>query len=219
MKDFLTQREAMVQQQLVSRGISDARVLNAFRKVPRHKFVPSTYIDEAYCDYPLPIGKGQTISQPYMVALMTECLCVKKSDRILEIGTGSGYQSAILAELAGEVYTIERIESLAHMAEENLRNVSYKNVRIKIDDGTLGWPNYAPYDGIIITAGAPRIPKSLLSQLKEGGRMVIPLGDRFSQELTIVYREKGKISKNKVCGCIFVPLIGEEGWEGNLSDR
>ncbi|PIU42362.1 MAG: protein-L-isoaspartate O-methyltransferase [Candidatus Omnitrophica bacterium CG07_land_8_20_14_0_80_42_15] len=205
-------RERMVVEQLIPRGIHSERVLSAFKKVPRHAFIPELESDNTYGDFPLPIGEGQTISQPYMVALMSELLELKKDEKVLEIGTGSGYQAAILAELAGKVYSVERFENLAKSAERILEKLGYQNIKIKIGDGTLGWDEYAPYDGIIVTAGAPEIPKSLLEQLAEGGRLIIPVGGHYSQMLTLVRNVKGKFKTLDICGCIFVPLVGKEAW-------
>ena len=210
---FKEKREKMVKEQLIRRGIHDERVLNAMRKVPRHLFVPPDLIEEAYNDYPLPIGYGQTISQPYMVALMTEALEIKENDKVLEIGTGSGYQTAILAELCKEVYTIERILPLLERAKEILRKLGYKNIHFRAGDGTLGWPENKPYDAIIVTAGAPKIPQPLLDQLAEGGRLVIPVGDRFSQELIKVTKLEGEFIRENLGGCRFVDLIGIHGWK------
>jgi len=211
--DFNEMRKQMVEEQLIPRGISDKKVLEAFRKVPRHEFVPLELRERAYGDYPLPVGNSQTISQPYMVALMTECLALKGDERVLEIGTGSGYQAAVLAEIAKEVYSVERIPKLAEDAKTNLEKAGYANCRIKVDDGTLGWQEYAPYDGIIVTAGAPGVPENLVAQLKDGGRLVIPVGSRLSQVLTIVDKSGGIAAARQVLGCIFVPLIGEDGWK------
>ncbi len=202
----------MVEEQLIPRGITDKSVLGAFRKVPRHEFVPEEYRDNTYGDYPLPIGDSQTISQPYMVALMTECLGLKGDECVLEIGTGSGYQMAILAEITKEVYSVERLEGLAASATKAMEHLGYKNFKIKIGDGTLGWGEHAPYDGIIVTAGAPGIPESLVRQLKERGRLVIPIGGQLSQVLTIVEKIGASVKTNAVCGCVFVPLVGKEGW-------
>ena len=210
--DFEEMRRAMVEEQLVGRGISDERVLKAFRKVPRHKFVPGEYIEGSYDDNPLSIGSGQTISQPYMVALMTQCLGLMGGERVLEIGTGSGYQTAILAELACEVYSVERIADLSLGADKSMKELGYTNFNIKIGDGTLGWEEFAPYDGIIVTAGAPSMPGRLILQLKEGGRLVIPVGGSFSQVLTIAEKTVAGIKITPVCGCMFVPLIGKDGW-------
>jgi len=205
-------RNRMVAEQLIGRGIADKRVLDAFRKVARHEFVAEKLRTSAYSDYPLPIGSGQTISQPYMVALMTECLGLKGNEKILEIGTGSGYQLAILAELCKEVYSVERFEGLANASEEVLRRLGYNNFNIKAGDGTLGWEEFAPYDGIIVTAGAPGIPESLVAQVNDGGRIVIPIGSEFSQVLTVAEKKDKAVHATPVCGCMFVPLVGKEGW-------
>ncbi|MFH1753452.1 MAG: protein-L-isoaspartate(D-aspartate) O-methyltransferase [Candidatus Omnitrophota bacterium] len=206
-------RDRMVREQLLGRGITSSRVLRAFEKVERHEFVPANMRDTAYADHPLPIGDGQTISQPYMVALMTEQLELKGDEKVLEVGTGSGYQAAILAELATEVYSVERFPILADKAEEALKRLGYSNVRINIGDGTLGWKEHEPFDRIIVTAGAPRVPDSLISQLGDPGRLVIPIGGAFSQALTVVKKNEGGVSQEEVCGCVFVPLIGKEGWK------
>ncbi|MFH1406474.1 MAG: protein-L-isoaspartate(D-aspartate) O-methyltransferase [Candidatus Omnitrophota bacterium] len=205
-------RNAMVDMQLVPRGIHDELVLAAFRKVPRHRFVLQDSQSDAYKDNPLSIGCGQTISQPYMVALMSECLALVGGEKVLEVGTGSGYQAAILAEIAGEVYSAERIPQLAKKAITLLDELGYKNIKIQIDDGTEGWREYAPYDGIIVTAGAPSIPNALLEQLKDPGRLVIPVGTNFGQMLKVVSKAQGKIETTDVCYCVFVPLIGKHGW-------
>jgi protein-L-isoaspartate(D-aspartate) O-methyltransferase len=206
-------RREMVENQLILRGISDRRVLDAFRRVPRHEFVSEELKNSAYIDSPLPIGEGQTISQPYMVALMTECLCLRGQEKVLEIGTGSGYQAAILAELAKEVYSIERIEVLALRANQILERLGYKNIKIKTGDGTLGWPEFSPYEGIIVTAAAPQIPPPLIEQLKDGGLLVIPLNGRFSQTLTVIEKSKDRLKTQQICSCIFVPMIGKYGWK------
>ncbi len=211
--EFAQLRERMVATQIASRGIEDKRVLGVMAKVPRHRFVLPEYLDSAYEDHPLPIGEGQTISQPYMVALMTECLGLKGDEKVLEIGTGSGYQAAILAEISKEVYTIERVENLAERAKKVLSDLGYENVKVIIGDGSRGLEKEAPFDGIIVTAGAPILPKSLVDQLAEGGKMVIPVGGSFSQALLLVEKEKGKVKTTSVCGCVFVPLIGEYGWK------
>lgn len=211
--DFDIARNRMVEEQLIPRGISDKRVLEVFRKVPRHKFAPSEFSAGAYNDYPLPIGDDQTISQPYMVALMTESLKLKGGEKVLEVGTGSGYQAAILAELVQEVYTVERFQGLADTAKQALDSLGYKNIKIKVADGTLGWEEFAPYDGIIVTAGAPGVPESLVKQLKDGGKMVIPLDSGgFGQILTLVEKTPKGLRTKEICGCMFVPLIGKEGW-------
>lgn len=210
--DATSLRNRMVEEQLIPRGIYDERVLNAFRKIPRHNFVPNESLETAYGDFPLPVGEGQTISQPYMVALMTQCLDLKGTEKVLEIGTGSGYQTAILAELAYEVYSVERIASLAQRAKATLGVLGYANIKIKVGDGTEGWDEFAPYDGIIVTAGAPSVPGPLLEQLAEDGIMAIPIGDAFSQVLTVIKKAKGKITQEEICGCVFVPLIGKFAW-------
>ncbi len=199
-------RERMVEGQIISRGIKDERVIRAMRKIPRHLFVPADMIDYAYNDEPVPIGEGQTISQPYIVAYMTEALNLKESDRVLEIGTGSGYQSAVLAEIVKEVYTVEIIASLSHRAQELLTRLGYKNIYYKIGDGTFGWEEKAPYDAIMVTAAPSSFPRYLEEQLKEEGRMVIPVGSTF-QELYLVTREKEKVKKKKLLPVRFVPLI------------
>jgi len=213
--DFVVLRKRMVEEQLIPRGIKNKRLLDAFYKVERHKFVPEDLRGSAYADFPVPIGEGQTISQPYIVALMTQCLDLTGEERVLEIGTGSGYQSAILAELAKEVYTIERFANLAKNAETVLKESGYKNITIKVGDGTLGWKEIAPFDRIIITAASPRIPLPLTEQINESGKMVLPLGEPLSQVLTVVEKQKGKLESIQVCGCVFVPLVGKYGWKEN----
>lgn len=205
-------RQRMVDEQLIQRGISDAKVLAAFRKVPRHEFVPEPMRDSSYGDYPLPIGGGQTISQPYMVALMTECLGLKGTEKVLEIGTGSGYQMAILAEMAKEVYSVERFAELEQAAISTVKRLGYTNCLTMTGDGTLGWKEHAPYDGIIVTAGSPGIPPALVGQLAEGGRLVIPVGSQWSQVLKIITRKGGKTHETDICPCVFVPLVGSQGW-------
>lgn len=211
--DYETLRKVMVEEQLISRGIKDKRVLDAMGKVPRQIFIEEALRSRAYGDYPLPIGEKQTISQPYMVALMTEALELRGNERVLEIGTGSGYQSAVLAELCDKVYSVERIKSLAIKAREHLDSLKYMNVAIKIFDGTYGWIEHAPYDAIIVTAGAPEIPQSLIDQLVISGRMVIPVGDEFSQVLIKVEKNKDGIRTTNICGCVFVKLVGNYGWK------
>ncbi len=211
--NFDAARNRMVDEQLIPRGINEPRVLSAMRKVPRHLFVEEALQDRAYGDYALPIGEKQTISQPYMVALMTEALELSGSETVLEIGTGSGYQAAILAELSRQVYSIERIASLALRARKVIEDLGYKNVDIKIYDGTLGWEEKAPFDGIIVTASAPDIPKSLTDQLKLGGRLIIPVGTRHFQTLIKVVKKKDGLVKMPLTECVFVPLIGAYGWE------
>jgi protein-L-isoaspartate(D-aspartate) O-methyltransferase len=211
--DFAVLRKRMVDEQLIPRGIKNSRVLDAFLKVERHKFIPEELRMSAYADFPVPIGAGQTISQPYIVALMTECLGLSGEEKILEIGTGSGYQTAILAELAKEVYSIERIEGLSKNAETVLNELGYKNIKIRVGDGSLGWKEEAPFERIIITAASPRIPLPLTEQLNESGKLILPLGESFSQVLTVVEKKKGKLESIEVCGCVFVPLIGKYGWK------
>ena len=202
--DFKVMREKMVETQIKGRGVKDPRVLSALLKVERHRFVPKKYLNSAYLDQPLPIGEGQTISQPYIVALMTELLELKGNEKVLEIGTGSGYQAAILAELAKEVYTIEIIESLALRAKNRLLELGYQNIRVKAGDGYLGWPEAAPFDAIIITAAPDHIPKPLVEQLKEGGRMVVPVGS-YTQELKKIVKRSGKIETHQLFLCYFWP--------------
>jgi protein-L-isoaspartate(D-aspartate) O-methyltransferase len=206
-------REKMVQEQLINRGITSPRVLDAFRKVPRHLFIEDGLIYQAYSDYPLPIAEGQTISQPYIVALMTQNLDLQPDDVILEIGTGSGYQTAILAELAAKVYSIERFGNIASKARKLLDGLGYHNVMIIIGDGTKGYPQNAPYNGIIVTAAAPYIPETLTMQLKEGGMLIIPVGGEYTQELLKVIKHGDTLKKESLGGCRFVKLIGEYGWE------
>jgi len=210
--DFEKAREEMIRYQIKGRGIKDKRVLWAMSIVPREKFVLKENEKEAYLDCPLPLGMGQTISQPYMVALMTQCLSLEGSECILEVGTGSGYQAAILSKLAKMVYTVERLKNLADRAEKIFKELEIKNVKVVGGDGTNGLKEYSPYDGIIVTAGAPEIPKSLINQLKERGRIVIPVGNSFSQDLLLGKKEKGKLKIQNYGGCIFVPLLGKYGW-------
>ncbi len=204
--EFAEPRRNMVETQLKGRGIHDARVLEVMGKVPRHLFVPEEMKPYAYDDEPLPIGEGQTISQPYIVAYMTEALELKGQESVLEVGTGSGYQTAILAELARQVLTIELIDRLSLRAQEILHKLGYTNIRFKIGDGTLGWQEFAPYDAIMVTAAPPSIPKKLQEQLKVSGRMVIPVGSGF-QDLVLVTREKEEFKKKKLLPVRFVPLI------------
>ncbi len=204
----------MVERQIISRGIKDERLLGVFLKVPRHEFLGHESLTSAYEDCPLPIGSGQTISQPYMAALMTELLALKGHERILEIGTGSGYQTAILAELAKEVYSVERIEVLAAAARKRLEKLGYNNAHIYVGDGTQGLKEFAPYDGIIVTAGAPDVPSLLVEQLKDRGKLVIPVGGRLMQSLMLIEKNGEEIITKDICGCVFVPLIGEKGWKG-----
>jgi protein-L-isoaspartate(D-aspartate) O-methyltransferase len=210
---YTAMRQRMVDTQIAPRGVSDSRVLAAMRKVPRHRFVPTHLWDQAYGDYPLPIGEDQTISQPYIVALMTELLELKATDKALEIGTGSGYQAAILAELAAQVFTIDRMAPLLAQAERVLASLGYTNIRTRVGDGTLGWPEDMPFDAIIVTAGAPKVPRPLTEQLALGGRLVIPVGDRWSQTLTRARQTKEGLKFEYHGGCRFVRLIGQYGWE------
>jgi protein-L-isoaspartate(D-aspartate) O-methyltransferase len=217
MMDIYTkQRKRMVETQLRSRGIRDERVLKAMETIPRHLFVDEALRDQAYFDHPLPIDAGQTISQPYIVALMTAALELRGRERVLEIGTGSGYQTAVLAALADQVFSIERVAPLASRARKILDALDDYNVAIRIGDGTYGWREESPFDAIIVTAGAPRVPRILVEQLAVGGRLVIPVGDRRTQDLIRVIRqseEAGDIKQEDLGGCRFVSLIGEHGWQ------
>ncbi len=213
MADFEELRKLMVDGQLIPRGIKDERVLSAMGKVPRHLFIDVALQDRAYEDHALSIGEGQTISQPYMVAVMTEALELKGGEKVLEIGTGSGYQAAVLAEIAGLVYTVERVASLAMRAKRLLEDLEYCNTYVKVFNGTLGWKEESCFDGIIVTAGAPKIPEILVEQLAEGGRLVIPVGDKYSQMLTKVVKTPDGVITTPLLPCVFVPLIGEYGWE------
>lgn len=203
---FFPLRERMVKEQIIERGVRNKKVIEALRKVPRDKFVPIQYRISAYSDRPLPIGYNQTISQPYIVALMTELLGLKGGEKVLEIGTGSGYQAAILAELAGEVYTIEVLEPLGREAGKRLKNLGYQNIKVKIGDGFLGWEEFAPFDAIIVTCAPGEIPSRLLEQLKEKGRMVIPVGVTL-QELKLVIKDRGKAIVKDIIPVRFVPMI------------
>jgi protein-L-isoaspartate(D-aspartate) O-methyltransferase len=207
--DFAAERQRMVQRQLMARGIHEERVLAAMAKVPREEFVPPNSRAESYEDGPLQIGYRQTISQPYIVAFMTEQLHPKRNDRVLEIGTGSGYQAAILAELVAEVYTVEIIEPLAKNAEATLQRLGYKNVHVKAGDGYKGWPEYAPFDAIIVTAAPDHVPQPLIDQLKEGGRMIIPVGEFGNQELYLLEKKNGEMQRRAVLPVRFVPMTGE----------
>ena len=209
-------RERMVEKDICPRGIKDQRVLDALLKVPRHLFVGDAHRMSAYEDHPLSIGEGQTISQPYIVALMTEALKLTGSETVLEIGTGSGYQTTILAELAARVYSIERIPSLTGRARKVMDSLGYNNVLVKLSDGTLGWDEYAPYDRILVTAGAPSVPEPLIDQLAPGGILVIPVGSNSLQELVRVTKdEDGSIREDRMGSCVFVRLVGKHGWEVN----
>ncbi|MFC1892294.1 protein-L-isoaspartate(D-aspartate) O-methyltransferase [Thermodesulfobacteriota bacterium] len=212
-KAYDDRREAMVKNQIEGRGISNQKVLQALRKVERHLFVPPAYRSEAYNDHPLPIGEGQTISQPYIVALMTEILVPDKGKKILEIGTGSGYQAAILAELYDQVYTIEIVEILGQRAGRLLDDLGYKNIKVKIGDGYKGWKEYSPFDAIIVTCAPSHIPQPLKDQLAEGGKMVIPVGERFEQKMVLLTKEKGIIREKNMIPVRFVPMMQEDGRE------
>ncbi|MGB8341227.1 MAG: protein-L-isoaspartate(D-aspartate) O-methyltransferase [Chthoniobacterales bacterium] len=207
--DFSTERERMVQEQIATRGVTDARVLAAMRKVPRDAFVPEAVRDLSYTDQPLPIGYDQTISQPYIVALMTEKLRVKPTDRILEIGTGSGYQAAILGELAAEVYTIEIIEPLGKRAAATLQRLGYKNAHVKIGDGYQGWPEHAPFDAVIVTCAPDHVPQPLIDQTKEGGRIIIPVGSTGIQNLYLFEKKDGRLEQRMILPVRFVPMTGK----------
>lgn len=199
----------MVEKQIAARGITDPATLEAMRTVPRHEFLPLRLRDEAYMDYPLPIGHGQTISQPFIVAFMTEAIRPQPGEKILEIGAGSGYQAAILAEMGADVYTVEIVEPLAEMARQTLQRLGYDNAQVKHGDGYRGWPEHAPFDAVIVTCAPDKIPPDLVTQLKEGGRMIIPVGGGMSQELVLLRKEGGKIEKQSVLPVRFVPMTGE----------
>jgi protein-L-isoaspartate(D-aspartate) O-methyltransferase len=212
-RSFERERERMVEEHLIRRGIKDPRVLAAMRRVPRHLFVLEGFRDQAYGDHPLPIGEEQTISQPYIVALMTTLLDVTGQDKVLEIGTGSGYQAAVLAELARRVCTVERKPALAHRARALLEGLGYQNVWVRLANGTLGWPDEAPFDRILVTAGAPNVPRPLVEQLAEGGRMVLPMGEGEDQTVTLVEQRGGAVRTSAHGDCRFVKLVGKYAWE------
>ncbi|MCP4108261.1 MAG: protein-L-isoaspartate(D-aspartate) O-methyltransferase [Desulfobacteraceae bacterium] len=207
------QRQLMVKKQIASRGITDKKVLEALLNVPRHLFVSEALRDQAYGDFPLPIGEQQTISQPYIVAEMTQALQLTEEDRVLEIGTGSGYQAAILAEIVFRVYTVERINSLFLKTRKLFDELHYHNIVTRYSDGTCGWKDESPFDAIIVTAGAPEIPSALVSQLAVGGRMVLPVGNQYSQDLIKLYKDERGIRQTNLGGCRFVKLVGEYGWK------
>lgn len=209
---FATDRQNMVDFQLRARGIRDERVLRAMARVPRHEFVTESFWNQAYEDHPLPIGEGQTVSQPYIVALMLEVLALSPTDKVLEIGTGSGYVAALLAELSAEVYSVERYPDLAQEAEERLARLGCKNVKVLVGDGSEGLPAHAPYDAILVSAAAPQIPPALVTQLRSGGRMVVPVGPPNVQELQLIRNQDGKVVVQRLEGCCFVPLIGHQGY-------
>lgn len=211
--DFIAQRAEMIEKQLRRRGIRDTSVLEAMLAVPRHEFVPRELRSRAYEDVPLPIGAGQTISQPYIVAAMTSALRLQPADRALEIGAGCGYQAAVLSLLAKEVFTIERCSELASAASEKLAKLGYHNVHVHCGDGTLGLPEFAPFDAILVAAAAPAVPQPLLAQLAEGGRMIVPVGDADNQELQLIEKRAGALSIKTLEGCRFVPLVGHHAWQ------
>jgi protein-L-isoaspartate(D-aspartate) O-methyltransferase len=206
------ERSDMVERQIADRGVRDARVLEAMRRIPRHEFVPEQFRTSAYEDRPLPIGYGQTISQPYMVGSMTEALQLRPEDHVLEVGTGSGYQAAILGLLSATVVSVERIPELAAIAEARLRGLGFANVTVRIGDGTQGSPDSAPYDAILVTAGGPAAPETLKQQLRMGGRLLCPVGPRDAQQLSLIRRTASGFTEHLGVGCVFVPLIGNEGW-------
>jgi len=213
MRDWKQEVNDLVDFELKPSGISDERVLSVMRRVKRHLFLPESLRDRAYGNYPLPIGESQTISQPYIVALMTQALDLKKTDKVLEIGTGSGYQTAILAELSEIVYSIERLETLSNRARTNLYTQGYDNIYLIVGDGTLGLPEYAPFDKIMVTAAAPKVSETLFSQLAGGGKMVVPVGNRYVQDLQLIEKAlNGRKYTKSLGGCRFVPLVGKEGW-------
>jgi len=203
----------MVEEQLVARGVTDQRVLEVMRRLPRHLFVEEALRDRAYGDHPLPIGEGQTISQPFIVGRMTELLRLGGREKVLEVGTGCGYQAAVLAELAGRVCTMERIARLAARARETLEGMGYRNVWVRAANGTLGWPDEAPFDRILVAAGGPAVPPPLFEQLAEGGRMVMPVGDAAGQVLEVIEKRGGQMHTTEHAGCVFVKLVGKYAWE------
>jgi len=210
-QNFVKQRENMVKTQIEARGVKDKKVLEAMRKVERHKFVPSNIQNQAYQDFPLPIGDGQTISQPYIVALMTEVLDLDNTKNILEIGTGSGYQAAVLAEICNMVYTIEIVKALGEKSKKLLADLNYNNVIVKTGDGYQGWKEHSPFDAIIVTCAPTHIPQALKDQLAEGGKMVIPVGGSFAQELVLLTKKSGKIKETDIIPVRFVPMMGKNG--------
>lgn len=210
----------MVIDQLSGRDIKNKLVLDIFGKVPRHKFTHPKFYKDAYSDFPLPIENEQTISQPYIVALMAQLLDIKKSDRILEIGAGSGYQAAILAELANQVFSVERLKNLTEKARAILEEMGYKNITLNTGDGTMGWEEFAPFDKIVVSASAEFVPEPLIRQLKSPGKLVMPVGPRISQKLLVIEKTaEGEVLEKEICGCVFVPLIGKYGWEGNNAGK
>jgi protein-L-isoaspartate(D-aspartate) O-methyltransferase len=221
MTDFTYQRRQMIEQQLRRRGVTDADVLAAMERVPRERFVPPELRDRAYADSALSIGASQTISQPYIVGLSTQALAVSPDHRVLEVGTGSGYQTAVLAELGAEIFTVERLKTLSLRARAILDSLGFERIHYRVGDGSLGLPDDAPFDRIVVTAMAPGLPPSLFAQLREGGRMVIPIGDMECQTLDLITKSRGQPMTEKLCGCLFVKLVGEEGWRdpADATDR
>lgn len=217
-QERVEERNEMVDLDILRRDVQDERVLAAMRRVPRHVFVPEEQRPRAYLDTPLPIGCNQTISQPYIVAYMTQALELRGPERVLEIGTGSGYQTAILAELAADVYSIERWEELSRQAGRVLAQLGYRNIHLRVGDGSLGWPEAAPFDAILVTAAAPEVPMALKEQLAEGGHLVVPVGDPRFQELLQLRRCGSLFHRRSLGGCAFVPLIGEQGWDQDRRD-
>ena len=211
-KPYQEQREHMVRAQIESRGIKDPMVLKAMGEIPRQLFVPPEYRSRSYDDAPLPIGEGQTISQPYMVAWMTELLRLGGNETVLEVGTGSGYQTAVLAKIARKVYSVERIQALAERARATLEEMGFDNVEVVLGNGSLGLPDYAPFDGIMVTAGAPEVPRTLIGQLADGGLLVVPVGSSYMQMLTVVEKREEQVSIREEGSCVFVPLVGRYGW-------
>lgn len=212
MGQFATSRNRMVQEQLINRDIVDPATIKAMSEVPRHLFVDDAMQGRAYGDHPLPIGAGQTISQPYIVATMTQALGLTGTEKVLEIGTGSGYQAAVLSRICDQVYTVERINSLLARARKIFDKLRYYNIRSKLDDGTMGWPDNGPYDAIIVTAGGPEVPEPLLDQLCDNGRLIIPVGDQHVQELQLVQKNEGQVEMSCLASVRFVDLVGEHGW-------
>ncbi|MFC1650634.1 protein-L-isoaspartate(D-aspartate) O-methyltransferase [Candidatus Latescibacterota bacterium] len=210
--DYEVARARMLKEQLIKRGIVDERVITAMGSVPRHFFVDQAFWPRAYGDYPLPIGNDQTISQPYIVALMSQELNLGAGSKVLEIGTGSGYQSAVLAVMGINVFTIERYSELSEKAEAIVKELGINDISFKVGDGTVGWTEESPFDGIIVTAGAPEVPDDMINQLSIGGRLIIPVGDRISQRMQVIEKGENIIEKREITGCTFVPLVGKQGW-------
>lgn len=211
-KRYESLRRKMVDEQLAGHGIRDERVLSAMGRIPRHLFVPESMADQAYEDHPVAIGQGQTISQPYMVACMSQALALQGGEKVLEVGSGSGYQTAVLKALNADVYTVERLPELSDRARENVERAGFSGVHYRVGDGSRGWTEEAPFDRVIVTAGAPTMPVSLVQQLREGGSMVIPVGGDERQELLLVRRGQGRVTRERICSCMFVKLLGDEGW-------